>query len=166
LDKNTEGKKNREQLKRSPGQINEGTPRPNRTPVSKSTTYAWLPSNHKNPQNFRRILWTKHNLSAPKRSGEKRIRKKRMEYGQRTAKESVQVNNQRTKLVKLHRGFTQLHMQKDEYASDVERRLDRGADYATSPAFTPKKNGTAQNNDLASKSSASFSINKSKNCPA
>jgi hypothetical protein len=73
---------NGKQLKRSSSQIDEGFARPDSATIPKHTAHAWLPDNHKNPQNFRSLLWTKHNLSSLGHTREERVREKRMEHEQ------------------------------------------------------------------------------------
>lgn len=72
--------KNGEQLERSSGQADERSPRPRGVAVSKHTAYAWISDNLEDPQNIRRVLWTKHHLPAVRATGEEGIREERMEH--------------------------------------------------------------------------------------
>lgn len=68
----------REQLKRSPNQTDEGSLGPDNPSVPKRGTHARVPDNHQDPQDFRRLLRTKHNLSSAGNIGKEGVCEKRM----------------------------------------------------------------------------------------
>ena len=59
----TKNVKNNKLTKRNFKQTNERLTRPHNITIPKYTTNAWLPSNNKNSQKLRSILWPQYNLS-------------------------------------------------------------------------------------------------------
>jgi hypothetical protein len=139
-------KKNGKQPKRGPSQTNEGPIRSYSPAVSKHATNAWVPSNNKNPQIFRRLLRSKHNLSSPRRPRKERLRQQPMEHGQQKAQKSVQTNKRRPKPAELHRRLTQPHVQKNYRINKC--RCDSGTIQPSNAKAYAEKNLNTTTNHL------------------
>jgi hypothetical protein len=102
--------KNGQPPKRSTNQTNQRTTRPHSSTTLKRSAYARLSNNHKNTQNLRSILRTKHSLPSPDLAGEKRPSGKQMEHGKRKTTKSLRTDKSRKKRFRLHRKLTQFDM--------------------------------------------------------
>ncbi len=133
---------NGEPIKRSSSQTHEGFTRSHNPSVSERRPNARISDNHENSQVLRSVFRTEHNLSIIGHAGKERICEERVEHVQRAPTESLQTNQRRTKLAKLHRRFAQLHLPKNRqpWTSRKNRHVPRHTPSATTKNRTPKTN--------------------------
>jgi hypothetical protein len=108
--------------KRNPNKTNQRTTRHDNPPTPRPTTHARLPNHHKNPQNLRSILRTKHRIPTTRHPRKKRLPQKQLEHEHRKTKKNIPTHQRRPNNTQLHRRITKPNMQNNNHRQQNQNR--------------------------------------------